>query len=233
MKAVIFDLDGCLVDSEPISLEALVAEMHASGLEEMTASDIRDRYLGVSLVQIHSDVKDILGTKSPSDFVERVEARIFAAYQQKLRRIDGVIELLQELEAACIQVAIATGSSERRLAKTLELSGLARYFHGTGCSADQVSNGKPAPDVFLFAADKVAVLPENCVVLEDSPHGIKGAVAAGMKAVGFVGGGHLVGYQDVHRTTLRQAGAVAVIDSLVDAYTTLIDKTSDATHTVV
>ena len=224
VQAVIFDLDGCLVDSEPISLEALVAQMHAYGLNEVTAEGVRDRYLGVSLAKIYTDIRDRLDV-SAKEFVDGVEERIFIAYHTQLRKIDRVVDLLHDLESSSIKVAIATGSSERRLEKTLELSGLKRYFLHKAFSADQVINGKPAPDLFLFAAKNLSVLPEHCAVLEDSPHGIKGAVDAGMKAVGFVGGSHLAGYQDAHRETLRQAGAVAVLDSLFDSYMTLVEGT--------
>ena len=81
-------------------------------------------------------------------------------------------------------------------------------------SAEQVRHGKPAPDLFLFAAGNLGVAPADCIVVEDSPHGIKGAVAAGMRAFGFVGGSHLDGIRDSHVETLRSAGAEAVFDDL-------------------
>ena len=79
---------------------------------------------------------------------------------------------------------------------------------------DDVEKGKPAPDLFLSAARQIQTEPENCIVIEDSPHGIKGAVAAGMSVVGFVGGSHLKGKTDVHAQVLREAGATEVFHSL-------------------
>lgn len=222
IRAVIFDLDGCLVDSEPLSLEAIAAEMRASGLASATAREVGGQYLGVSIARIGEEVGERLGAAAPEGFVERVEARLFAAYPTQLRRIDGALALLDRLQAAGIATAIATGGSLKRLAVTLQASGLARRFEGTGFSADQVARGKPAPDLFLLAADRLGIPPGDCAVLEDSPHGIVGAVAAGMRAVGFVGGSHLTGQQADHAAVLRKAGAALVIDDLSQAYQALV-----------
>lgn len=221
IKAIIFDMDGCLVDSEPLSLEAVAAEMRASGLLEATADHVREQYLGISIATIRREVEERLGLASLEGFGERVEDRLFEAYKAGLRRIDGVLDLLSVLDRAGIAVAIATGSSVRRLEKTLEMSGLAPRFFDRGFSADQVRHGKPAPDLFLLAAQKLGVHPTECAVLEDSPHGIQGAVAAGMRAIGFVGGSHLKGRKRSQTVLLRRAGAIEVIDHLSKAYPVL------------
>jgi HAD superfamily hydrolase (TIGR01509 family) len=224
IKAVIFDMDGCLVDSEPLSLQAIAAEMRDAGLTETTPEDVRDTYLGISLTKIGSDVGKRLGVPFPEDFVDNVETRLFRAYETELRPMKGVVELLEVLDSAGIKIAIATGSSQRRLAKTLEYAGLTSFFQGTAFSADQVANGKPAPDLFLFAAEHLGVATGHCAVLEDSPHGIKGAVVAGMRAVGFTGGEHLSGLKISHTTTLQNAGAVSVIDDLANAFDALLPE---------
>jgi HAD superfamily hydrolase (TIGR01509 family) len=224
IRAVIFDMDGCLVDSEPLSLEAVAAEIRASGLPDVTAAEVGGKYLGVSLSQIVRDVEDRLGYPCPPGFIDRMEARLFASYSAGLPQIDGVEGLLAALGKAGIAVAIATGASVRRLAVTLDCAGLSRSFKGRGISADQVQNGKPAPDVFLLAARQLGVNPRNCAVLEDSPHGIKGAVAAGMRAVGFVGGSHLAGRRKEHAAILREAGADQVIETLSQAFDALIPQ---------
>ncbi|MDX8493104.1 HAD family phosphatase [Mesorhizobium sp. VK22B] len=221
IRAVIFDVDGCLVDSEPLSLEAVAAEIRASGLSEMTADRVREKYLGISISTICREIGESLGQACPEGFAERVEDRLFEAYQTGLRQIDGVPGLLEALDRAGIAVAIATSSSVRRLEKTLEMSGLAARFGGRGFSSDQVERGKPAPDLFLLAAEKLGVHPTQCAVLEDSPHGIKGAVAAGMRPVGFVGGSHLKGREEVQTAVLRCAGAIEVIDHLSKAHRAL------------
>ena len=222
IEAVIFDMDGCLVDSEPLSLEAVAAEMRAAGLIDATAEMVGDKYLGVSIQSICRDVGEHLEHDSPDAFAARVEERLFARYPAELQCMPGVETLLKRLNNTGIGTAIATGSSVRRLGRTLEVSGLAKDFERRGFSADQVKHGKPAPDLFLLAAQQLGVPPEHCAVLEDSPHGIAGAVAAGMRAVGFVGGSHLDGRQEAHGAILRSAGAVEVIESLAQAYEALI-----------
>lgn len=224
IEAVIFDMDGCLVDSEPMSLEAVAAEMRHAGLVSATAAEVGEKYLGVSLSKIVSDVEDLLGKPCPPGFIDRMETRLFEAYRTGLRQIVGAEDLLLSLERAGVPVAIASGASVRRLARTLEYSGLHHFFGDRGFSADLVSRGKPAPDVFLLAAEHLGVSPQRCAVLEDSPHGIKGAVNAGMWAVGFVGGSHLFGREESHAETLRAAGADRVIRSLSDAFDALIGK---------
>ena len=215
-------MDGCLVDSEPMSLEAVAAEMRESGLHDVTAAEAGAKYLGVSLSQIIKDVEARLGRPIGPGFAERMEARLFAAYQRGLQQIDGVEDLLVTLDKAGIPVAIASGASGRRLAKTLEIASLDRFFVNRAFSADLVSRGKPAPDIFLLAAEKLGVAPQNCAVLEDSPHGIRGAVQAGMRAVGFVGGSHLTGRRADHAAVLRAAGADPVISHLSQAMTALV-----------
>lgn len=222
IKAVIFDMDGCLVDSEPMSLEAVAAEMRESGLHDVTAAEAGAKYLGVSLSQIIKDVEARLGRPIGPGFADRMEARLFAAYQSGLQQIDGVEDLLVMLDQAGVAMAIASGASGRRLAKTLEIASLDRFFVNRGFSADLVGRGKPAPDIFLLAAEKLGVAPQNCAVLEDSPHGIKGAVEAGMRAVGFVGGSHLAGRRADHAEILRAAGAEHVISHLSQARTALV-----------
>jgi HAD superfamily hydrolase (TIGR01509 family) len=220
-RAVIFDLDGCLVDSEPLSIGAITDEMQALGIPDATFESIRDSFLGVSMRVICEHVAEKSGAACPQDFVDRVEARLFEAYRTGLRRIDGVMALLDALEAAGVAIAIATGGSVRRMLRTLEYSGLADRFRGRAYSADQVAEGKPAPDLFLFVAAELGLPPEDCVVLEDSPHGVVGARAAGMRVVGFTGGSHLADSRASHAALLRRAGAAAVLDRMEDVFAAL------------
>ncbi|MGL4279599.1 MAG: HAD family hydrolase [Albidovulum sp.] len=222
MRAVIFDLDGCLVDSEPLSIAALSAELAAIGIADATFEVIRDRFLGVSMQDICDHVAERAGATFPPDFVDRVEDRLFALYRESLRPIPGAVRLLAALTGAGIPFAIATGGSVRRMTVTLRLSGLAPWFEGRAFSADEVRRGKPAPDLFLLAADRLGVPPKDCTVIEDSPHGIAGARAAGMAAIGFVGGTHLDGARRGHRTLLRKAGAKAVYRRLADVRAALL-----------
>lgn len=221
-RAVIFDLDGCLVDSEPLSIAALSAELGALGVPDASFEVIRDRFLGVSMRDICAHVAERTGIRCPPEFIDRVEDRLFALYRESLRPIPGAVRLLGALKGARVPFAIATGGSVRRMTTTLALSGLSPWFGDRAFSADQVTRGKPAPDLFLFAAARLGVPPEHCTVIEDSPHGVAGAKAAGMEAMGFVGGSHLAGTRDAHRANLSKAGAGAVYRRLAEVRAALL-----------
>ena len=216
VMGVIFDLDGCLVDSEPLSLEAIASEMRMLGIKDATAQEIGNKFLGVAMPLIADYVSGRLDAPVPDNFVERVETRLLATYQNELRHISGSSELLSCLKAQGCAMAIATGGSMKRMAATLEISGLTSWFEGTASSVSEVAQGKPAPDIFLLALDRLRMKPSECVVLEDSPHGVKGALAAGIPAIGFVGGSHLEGKRDLHASILRDAGAAHVFERLED-----------------
>lgn len=211
---VIFDMDGCLVDSEPLCLAAIADELQALGLKDITAKDIGQRFLGVSLASIEAFAAQHLGHAVPPGFKERIEETLIKAYAKDLRHIDGAEGLLNRLAAKGVTLGLATGASVRRMRATLEISGLADRFTGLAVSADEVSVGKPAPDIFLETATRMKLSPETCAVVEDSPHGVVGAVQAGMHALGFVGGTHLSGRKDQQSDLLRQAGAIQVFDTL-------------------
>ncbi|SCM66659.1 HAD family hydrolase [Donghicola eburneus] len=221
-QAVIFDLDGCLVDSETLSINAIAEEIRDMGVSDVTYDYIRDRFLGVSMRVICEHVAEQTGKTCADDFVDRVEERLFARYRSDLRQIDGVTPMLDVLKDRGIPVAIATGGSIRRMGETLRISGLASYFESTSFSADQVEHGKPAPDLFLLAAQELGVDPEACAVMEDSPHGIQGARAAGMRAIGFVGGTHLDPMRDGHRALLLSKGAAQVCETIPDTLSALL-----------
>ncbi|SNR57819.1 HAD family phosphatase [Paracoccus sediminis] len=223
IRAVIFDMDGCLVDSEPMSLETLGDMMGAEGLPT-TRDELRQRFLGVSIQAIVRQIGEALGRDDLHDFAATFEERLLARYPSELRLIPGICGLLDDLAARDIAVAIATGSSVRRLGITLRVAGLADRFGNMTFSADQVNRGKPAPDLFLLAAERLGVRPDACAVMEDSPHGIAGARAAGMRAVGFTGGSHLHGMQADHARRLREAGAAAVLPDLAGMADALLDR---------
>jgi len=215
--AIIFDLDGCLVDSEPLSIGAIVEVAHEMGVSHVTFDDIRARFLGVSMRVICAELTRCTGQAAYAEFVDRVETRLFTTYKERLCQIDGVVAMLSTLKQNNIVMAVATGGSIRRMNETLLISGLAPWFENTAFSADQVEHGKPAPDLFLFAAAELGVPADKCVVLEDSPHGVRGAVDAGMRVVGFVGGSHLEGMRKAHTELLISKGADTVAGTLMDA----------------
>lgn len=216
LKAVIFDLDGCLVDSELLALDAIAAQMRAVGIQDATAQEIGDRFLGVAMPVIVEYVATRLGSPPPADFAERIETSLLSRYEIDLRRIEGATDLLAQLQQSGIAMAIATGGSLKRMAATLDIAGLAPWFCDTASSAEEVMRGKPAPDLFELACRRLQIAPSECIVLEDSPHGIKGALAAGIAAIGFVGGSHLAGQRDAHAAILSEAGASAVFTNLAE-----------------
>ncbi|WP_028957509.1 HAD family phosphatase [Sulfitobacter sp. 20_GPM-1509m] len=229
-RAVIFDLDGCLVDSEPLSLEAIAVEMRNLGIHDASAREVGERFLGVAMPVIADYVSERLGRPVPADFAQRVEDRLLASYATKLAKIAGAGALLWGLQGQGTAMAIATGGSLRRMAATLELAGLAQCFADTACSAEEVANGKPAPDLFVLALERLGLKPGECLVLEDSPHGIRGAAAAGIPAIGFVGGGHLDGKRDQHAAVLRDAGAIAVFTELSQVAAFIQERAQEATN---
>ncbi|MFT4148893.1 MAG: HAD family phosphatase [Paracoccaceae bacterium] len=213
MRAVIFDMDGCLVDSESMALDTLAGLMAERGAGTSPA-DLRRDVLGLSIQTIAAMVARRSSQAGMPDFAASFEERLLERYEQGLALVPGAADLLAGLQARGTPMAIATGSSLRRMHAALRLTGLDRLFQGRAVSAEQVARGKPAPDIFLFAAERLGIAPEGCAVMEDSPHGIAGARAAGMRAVGFTGGSHLDGARDDHARLLREAGAVAVLDDL-------------------
>ncbi|SFR42523.1 HAD family hydrolase [Litoreibacter janthinus] len=212
--AVVFDLDGCLVDSEPLVIAAIVEELQVENLNRLTFNDIRAGFLGMAMPVIWDSAAQGTGRAMPDDFVTRVEARLFTTFPAQLGCIDGVPQMLAKLSDNGVAVAIATGGSLRRMGEALRVCDLADTFKDVGFSADQVARGKPAPDLFEFAARNLGVDPKDCVVMEDSPHGVEGAVAAGMRVVGFVGGSHLHGMRDTHAQLLASKGAADVLTDI-------------------
>lgn len=204
---VVYDLDGCLVDSEPMSLGALLDTAADAGVEGLSLEDMRDRYLGVRISEAVADLERRSGLCLPADFAERYHDRLYARYATGLQVIVPMVEVLDRLLVDGFAACIATGGDVDRMQHTLDYAGLAARFAGRAFSAAEVARGKPAPDLFLHAAAHMGVAPGRCVVVEDSPHGVVGALAAGMPAVGFTGGTHLDGIRDRHAARLTAAGA--------------------------
>jgi HAD superfamily hydrolase (TIGR01509 family) len=197
---VIFDCDGVLVDSEPISFACLQRAWARIGAT-VAMPDLRRRFLGISAARMVEIGTRDFGVAPPATFLDELRADILTAYEERLEPIPGVADVVRTLSVPC---CVASSSDSIRLRRTLEIAGLAPLFGARVFSADQVARGKPFPDLPLFAAEQCGVPPENCLVVEDSTAGIEAALAAGMRAVGFVGGGHL---DDGSAAALLAAGA--------------------------
>jgi HAD superfamily hydrolase (TIGR01509 family) len=182
----IFDCDGVLVDSEIIVCRTYVPYLAELGIE-ITAEEIADRYVGRSAGTMIADLRTRYGRSLPEDFQQSARRRIAAAFETEPLTIDGVDAVLA---AHSGRVCVASGSAPERVRRCLELAGILRYFDPYIFSATQVANGKPAPDLFLFASGQMGFEPRNCLVIEDSIHGVTAAIAAGMRVLGFTGGSH-------------------------------------------
>jgi HAD superfamily hydrolase (TIGR01509 family) len=206
----IFDCDGVLIDSEMIACRAEAACLTAFGID-MSADEILDRYLGIGMATMLADLVGRLGHTLPSlppDFADTLRQQVAVAFQAELQPMPGIEALLQALPGAR---CVASGSAPERLRHSLGLTGLLPYFDPHVFSATQVGRGKPAPDLFLFAAHRMQAAPATCVVIEDSVAGVQAAVAAGMRVIGFTGGSHC---RPGHAARLRAAGASAVCDDV-------------------
>ena len=186
MSLLVFDCDGVLVDSEILAIR-IEAEMLNDVGVPMTAADIATQCVGLSDPEMHRRIEERFGVTLPPRFADRKQARIAEAFETSLLPVPGMPELVRGIEGP---VCVASSSAPPRLRRSLELVGLLDVFDPHVFSATSVEHGKPAPDLFLYAADAMGVAPASCIVVEDSPHGVAAAAAAGMSVIGFVGASH-------------------------------------------
>ncbi|MEU3598630.1 HAD family hydrolase [Streptomyces sp. NPDC006798] len=182
---VIFDNDGVLVDSEPVANTVLASYLTELGHPTSYEDSLRD-YMGAAVHRVHDLVKERSGQLLPEDFDETLHARTFAAFERELKPVEGVTEVLEGLVEAGVPYCLASSGSHQRIRFGHRLTGLDRWFRDEIVfSAQDVGRGKPAPDLFLHAAERMGVAPGRCVVVEDSALGVRAAVAAGMDVYGF------------------------------------------------
>ncbi|MGX1916196.1 HAD family hydrolase [Streptomyces phaeochromogenes] len=184
-ELVIFDNDGVLVDSEPISNTLLAAYLTELGHPTSYEESLRD-YMGAAMHRVHDLVEERTGERLPADFDDVFHARVFAAFERELEPVAGAVEVLEKLAADGVPYCVASSGSHERIRVGHRKTGLDRWFDdGRIFSSQDVGRGKPAPDLFLHAAERMGVTPEKCLVVEDSPLGVRAAVAAGMDVYGF------------------------------------------------
>ena len=184
---VIFDCDGVLIDSEIISARMLVAELARLGLE-IDLTYVERNFLGRSYPVVMEVIRREFGLDLPPDFETRYRENLLAVFQKDLKIVPHVHEVLA---AMGVPFCIATSSSPRRAEMSLGLVGLSDLVAGRVFTSTMVARGKPAPDLFLFAAQKMGAAPARTLVIEDSLTGIRAGLAAGMTVWRFVGGSHL------------------------------------------
>lgn len=211
----IFDFDGVIADSEIIALAELQACLAEYGLH-LPIEALMDRFLGASLASITAALASHTGAPVPEGFREAWYDRLFARYARELLPVPGIVALFDRLEAAGVDYCIASGSSHRRLGFALHCLGLTERFTGRAFSAEDVAEGKPAPDLMLFAAARRGRAPETCLVIEDATSGVTAARRAGMRAIGFVGGRHLHPCAPRQAARLTEAGTFAIAQSHIE-----------------
>jgi HAD superfamily hydrolase (TIGR01509 family) len=207
-ELVIFDLDGVLVDSEPISSRVTAAALTEAGIATSEA-EVCDRFLGVSTASMLRAIEAEHGCRLPAAFQESLRARILKAFEHELEPIPSIKDLLDGLTA---DRCVASSSHPERIRRSLELVGLLERFAPHLFSATMVDAGKPAPDLFLLAAARMGTEPARCLVVEDSEVGIRAAKAAGMTAYAFTGASHV--RPQIHAPQLQAAGADAVFGEM-------------------
>ena len=207
---VIFDCDGVLVDSEPLSLACLTAGLVRIGVA-IDLATVRARFTGMAMPSIMAQVAQDYGVTAPPDFVAAIKDETLALFDAELKAMRGVAAAVA---AIGLPSCVASSSDPVRLRHSLTLTGLLPLFGARVFSSAQVARGKPFPDLFLFAAARMGVAPEACLVIEDSVPGVTAARSAGMRVAGFTGGGHWG--HDPAGADLVRAGAAPIFADFSD-----------------
>jgi HAD superfamily hydrolase (TIGR01509 family) len=182
-KLVIFDCDGVVVDSEPLTLQLIRDDLAARGLP-LDLTKTTDLFMGSTIAGAGAQARE-MGADIPEDWVDLIYDKVFAALARKVESIPGIGAVLDRLDRQGIAYAIGSNGPHRKMEITLARCGLAARFAGRTYSREDVAAPKPAPDVYLLAASQAGVAPQDCVVIEDSATGAQAAVAAGMAVFGF------------------------------------------------
>jgi len=181
-ELVIFDCDGVLVDTERATVV-----VESSFLTELgwaiAPEEVADLFLGRTDEYMRQVIEERL-PELPSDWERRLEARYVSAHTE-VQPVEGIVDALERISG---DTCVASSGTHEKMRRTLGATGLYERFEGRIFSATDVEHGKPAPDLFLYAAERMGARPETCAVVEDSPFGIAAAKAAGMRAFAYAGG---------------------------------------------
>ena len=207
-QVVIFDCDGVLVDSEVLALGVTRRRLGEAGLR-LTDEETRERFLGMRLDSVVRRIEAELGAPLPTAFPEDLSREILATFARELKGVEGVRQAVAGLSA---RVCVASSSAPERLRLALRVAGYENLFAPNIFSAAEVAEGKPSPDLFLYAARAMGAAPKDCLVIEDSVAGVSAARAAGMTVFGFVGASHFS--QASEGADLTAAGAELIFDDM-------------------
>ncbi|MBX2838916.1 MAG: HAD family phosphatase [Gammaproteobacteria bacterium] len=213
MKLIIFDCDGVLVDSEALLVELEMAFLEQHGLS-FTIDSYIDQFMGIPVKDWISNTTALLVEKTggplSDDFFSPLESAITRKLKEDLRPIEGALEAIKALNC---NKCVASSSSINSLNNKLTHTGLYDVFSPHIFSTQLVEKGKPSPDLFLHAASKLETSPGDCVVIEDSANGVTAGKRAGMKVIGFTGGGHC---PPGHGNSLLSSGADLIAKDFSD-----------------
>lgn len=194
-RLIIFDCDGVLVDSEPLSNRTIALQMQELGID-MTEQEAINLFAGGSLQRVRAYVKETSGQDAPADFEDVYRERSYALFRQELKPVLGIKEVLERLQDA---KCVASNGPLDKMKLNLDLTNLRPYFGAHLFSAYEIGHWKPDPRLFLHAAQQMGFEARQCIVIEDSHHGIQAAKRAGMQVFGYAG--------RTPRAKLEQAGA--------------------------
>ena len=217
-KLIIFDFDGVLVDSEIID-SRVYSEMLSKFGYNISAEGVIQKFTGVCTDQMKKIIFEESGIIMSDDLNSSIKLRVIEAFENELRHLN--YDLLENIVSRGIRKCIASNSKRSRIIKSLKITNQDHLFT-EDCifNAEQVSRGKPYPDLFLFAAEKMGFSLEDCLVIEDSVAGIKAAKSAGMEVIGFLGGSH-AGF-DWYRERIQALDVPIVYNS--EELNSMIDK---------
>jgi HAD superfamily hydrolase (TIGR01509 family) len=184
VELVIFDCDGVLIDSERLAVRVDVVMLRELGWP-LSEAEVIERLVGRSDLDTQAEIEAHLGHSLPVGWQKRFEPMYREAFETELTPVEGVVEALDRI---ALPSCVASSGTHEYLRYTLGLTGLYERFAGRIFSVEDVTRGKPAPDLFLHAAERMAAEPSRCVVVEDSRAGVQAARAAGMPVLAFGGG---------------------------------------------
>lgn len=190
MQAVIFDMDGVLVDSEPLHRQHIQEFLVKIGVTE--PEKLRHNFKGVSTKDTSRIIIETFELEYDIDEMIKMSRQAYIDHLNSLNElpsIPGAVKFVKSLAKAGHPLALASSASSKRIEMFLDKLGLKEYFKVVA-SGDHVDRSKPAPDIFLLAANKLGVDPKDCVVIEDAENGVTAAKAAGMKCIAYAGSDH-------------------------------------------
>jgi HAD superfamily hydrolase (TIGR01509 family) len=200
-RAIIFDFDGVIADSEVLSNTVLAEIVSELGVPTTLEDSYRD-YMGKRFHDVIAAIEKTVGRALPPSFGEEYQGRTLRRFRQELAPIAGAREFIDKF--IDVPRCIASSSSPDRLAVCLDVLDMTGLFEGRVFSASEVARGKPHPDIFLHAAAQIGVPSSDCIIIEDSASGVIAGQAAGSIVIGLLAAGHI---RDGHAATLKEAGA--------------------------